>query len=280
VARPSDSSSVEAGRVASYVDWPAIFAGTAVALALSVVLLTFGSAIGLSVVSFDPGEGGSLFWLGIVSGLWFIWVAVTSFGAGGYVAGRMRRPVPGTGIDEVEVRDGTHGLVVWAVGIIVGAMLATLGVTGALGAAGRATGTVAETASQAISGDLGYLGARLMRSASGEDAAMGGEAVALIGRALRDGEFDPADREFLASEVARRTGQSPEEAAGQVEAAFADARKLYDRAVETAEQARVAAAIAAFLIAATLMTSAAAAYLAAIAGGDHRDRNLPFGGGW
>jgi hypothetical protein len=47
--------------------------------------------------------------------------------------------------------------------------------------------------------------------------------------------------------------------------------------LQTAEQARVAGAIAGFVIAATLMACAAAAYLAAAAGGDHRDRNVPFG---
>ena len=53
--------------------------------------------------------------------------------------------------------------------------------------------------------------------------------------------------------------------------------EFYAKAVDAAEQARVAGAIAAFVIAATLMASAAAAYLAAAAGGDHRDRNVPFG---
>ena len=34
----------------SYVDWSAIFAGAAVAAAISLVLLTFGAALGLSLV--------------------------------------------------------------------------------------------------------------------------------------------------------------------------------------------------------------------------------------
>jgi hypothetical protein len=280
VAVPPRGLAAEGERgAASYVDWPAILAGTAVAVALSVVLLTFGSAIGLSIVSFEPGEGGSLFWIGIVSGLWFIWVAVTSFGAGGYVAGRMRRRFSGASVDEVEVRDGVHGLVVWAVATIIGAMLAAGGITGAIGAAGRATGTVAETAAQAIGGDLDYIGSRLMRGAGG-DPAIDGQAVAVLARSVADGALDPADRDYLAGLVAERTGQPPDQAAAQVDAAFAEAQRLYDEAVQTAERARVAAAIAAFLLAATLLTSAAAAYMAAMAGGDHRDRNLPFGGSW
>ena len=72
-------------------------------------------------------------------------------------------------------------------------------------------------------------------------------------------------------------GQTPEEAGATVDTAFAEARELYDAAIETAEQARVATAIGGFLIAATLLASAAAAYTAAAAGGDHRDRGVRFG---
>jgi hypothetical protein len=260
-----------------YVDWPAILAGTVLAVALSFVLLTFGSAIGLSVVSFEPREGASLFWLAVVSGLWFIWVAITSFGAGGYLAGRLRRPAPGASVDEVEVRDGAHGLLVWATGALLGAVLAASGVTGAISAAGRATGTVAQTAAEAIGGDLDYLGERLVRGATGGDPALRQQAVEAIRRGLADGEFSPEDRDYLAGIVAQRTGRTPEEAGAAVDAAFAEAKALYDGAIETAEQARVATAIGAFLIAATLLASGAAAYMAAVAGGDHRDRGVRFG---
>ena len=253
-----------------YVDWPAIFAGTALAVALSFVLLTFGSAIGLSVTSFEAGEGVSLRWLGIASGIWFLWVAVTCFAAGGYLAGRMRRPVPGSSVDEVEVRDGANGLVVWALGALVGAMLATSGVTGVVGAAGNAAGAAAQTASEAVEGDVGYLGSRLLRGD-------GGDAAAVLTRNLGDGEMSAEDRDYLVSLVAERTGQTPEAAGEAVDTAVTEARQFYAEAVDAAEQARVAGAIAAFVIAATLMASAAAAYLAAGVGGDHRDRNVPFG---
>ena len=48
------------------------------------------------------------------------------------------------------------------------------------------------------------------------------------------------------------------------------------QAVEAAEAARVAGVISAFLIAATLLSAAAASYFAAVMGGDHRDRNITF----
>ena len=260
-----------------YVDWPAIFAGTILAVALSIVLLTFGTAIGLSAVSFEPREGASPFWIAIVGGLWFIWVAVTSFGAGGYLAGRLRRPVPGTSTDEAELRDGAHGLLVWATGALLGAVLAATGITGAIGAAGRATGTVAQAAAEAVGGDIDYLGARLMRGGGGDAQQVAAQAAELFRRGLADGELAPEDRDYLASLVAERSGQTPEEAGATVDTAFAEARELYDAAIATAEQARVATAIAGFLIAATLLASAAAAYTAAVAGGDHRDRGVRFG---
>ncbi|MFT3972382.1 MAG: hypothetical protein QM699_02700 [Amaricoccus sp.] len=81
----------EAAPGVSYVEWGAILAGAVLTVTLSLVLLTFGSAVGLSASSFQPGQGVSLFWFGIASGIWFIWVAITSFGAGGYLAGRLRR---------------------------------------------------------------------------------------------------------------------------------------------------------------------------------------------
>ena len=43
----------------SYVDWSAIFAGTVLASAISFVLLTFGSAIGLSLTSAYEGRGSA-----------------------------------------------------------------------------------------------------------------------------------------------------------------------------------------------------------------------------
>ncbi len=256
---------------ASYVDWPAIFAGAALAVALSFVLLTFGSAIGLSVSSFEPGEGVSLRWMAVASGIWFLWVAITSFAAGGYLAGRMRRPVGGATPDETEVRDGANGVVVWAVGAIAGAIMAASGVSGVVGAAGSAAGGAAQVAAEAVGGDVDYLGSRLIGGGEG-----GESAAAALSRTLADGEVSAADRDYLVGMVAERAGIPPEEAQARVDQAIGEAQELYAAALETAEQARTAAAIAAFLIAATLITSAGAAYYAATTGGDHRDRAVPF----
>lgn len=258
-----------------YVDWGAILAGTVLAVALSFVLLTFGSAIGFGAASFEQGEGMSAFWLAIASGLWFVWVAITSFGAGAYLAGRMRRPVPGASPDEVEVRDGAHGVLVWATGALVGAALATAGVTGVIGAAGKVAGTAAQTAGEAVGGDLDYLGGRLL---GGGDAETRQAVAGVLTRSFAaGGTVAPEDRSYLIAMVSRSTGQDEEQVGAAVDAAVVEAKAAYDKAIDVAERARVAAGIAAFVIAATLLASAAAGYAAAVAGGDHRDRNLKFG---
>jgi hypothetical protein len=267
----------------SYVDWPAILGGAVLAAAIACVLLTFGAAIGLTTVSAEPGEGVSLLWLGIATGLWFIWVTISSFAAGGYLAGRLRRPFADAVPDEVETRDGAHGLLVWATGALLGALLAASGVTGLVGAAasgaGAAARTASEAAAEAVGGELGDLAGRLTRGgpdATALDPATR-EQVSGIFTHLRDGELAPEDRAYLAQVVASRTGRTPEEASAQVDAAVAEAQRLYQQALDAAGQARRrAAAIGAFVVAATLFVSAAAAWFAATTGGDHRDRRIPF----
>ena len=144
---PAAASTLPASE-GSYVDWAAILAGGVFALAISFLLITFGSALGLSLTSPYRGEGVSVAWLAIAAGIWFAWVMVSSFGAGGYLAGRMRRRAGDGKPDEVELRDGAHGLMVWATGALVATILAAAGGGGLLGAAGSAAGSAAETAAE------------------------------------------------------------------------------------------------------------------------------------
>src|SRR5689334_21192593 len=84
---------VDASRSRSYVEWAPIFAGAVGAAALSFLLLTFGSSIGLSAVSPWPNSGLPIKMVAIIAALWIVIVQVASFAAGGYVAGRLRAPV-------------------------------------------------------------------------------------------------------------------------------------------------------------------------------------------
>ncbi len=141
----------------SYLDWPAILAGGIFALAISFLLLGFGASLGLSLSSPYRGEGVSAAWLAIAAGIWFAWVMVTSFGAGGYLTGRMRRRAGDATAEEIEVRDGAHGLVVWATGALVGIILAAFGIGGIVStsasALGSAAGSVTDVVSDAVSSD-------------------------------------------------------------------------------------------------------------------------------
>lgn len=117
------------------VDWAAIFAGAAVATAAGLVLITFGTALGMTVTSPYEGEGLSPVAFAIAAGLWLLWVQILSFGAGGYVAARLRPRMTDLTEHEVDVRDGLHGVLVWAVGVIAAAFIAFATAGGATTAA-------------------------------------------------------------------------------------------------------------------------------------------------
>jgi hypothetical protein len=117
---------ISVGNMARYVDWAAIFAGAVLASAISFVLFTFGTGIGLSLTSPYPGESVNITAFAIALGLWVLWVSTSSFIAGAYLTGRLRRRIGDATEHEVEVRDAAHGLLVWALSVLIGALIAAL----------------------------------------------------------------------------------------------------------------------------------------------------------
>lgn len=115
----------------SFVEWSAVFAGAVLACATSLVLTHFGQGLGFTYEALSdetPNWQGRL----LIAGLWMLWVQLMASMGGAYLAGRMRAPVS-TG-HESEVRDGAHGLLVWAtstlmvvVAVTVAGYLAVLG---------------------------------------------------------------------------------------------------------------------------------------------------------
>jgi hypothetical protein len=136
----------------SYVDWPAIIAGVVIASAISILMLTFGSAVGLNFTNFDARPDVNPIWVAIAAASWLLWVMVSAFMAGGYVTGRMRRRFHDSTADESDVRDGVHGLLVWAGGLVLGGVLAAAGVGALAGALGSAAGTATIAASNVAGG--------------------------------------------------------------------------------------------------------------------------------
>lgn len=260
----------------SHIDWAAVMGGAVVAVAVGSVFAGFGAGLGLSTISAAPGEG-SLNLMVIVSALWIVVSIVASYAAGGYIAGRMRRRVEGASADEVTVRDGINGLVVWGLGIVASALLlgaavsSTVSAVGtAATAAGSVAGTVATTAGSVAGSVLGgvaegaaaaagemvpeavqqdpvaYLSDSLLRpdqvAADGFDAAETARRTAtILGNVALTGEVSEAERAYLASAVVAATGATTAEAASRVDEAIAQAQERRAQAVQLAEEARAEA---------------------------------------
>jgi hypothetical protein len=271
---------------ASFVEWGAVFAGAVLAAALSFVLLTFGTAIGLSAASPWPNSGLSA---GVIASLAVFWAIAQQIGslmAGGYVAGRMRSRWLEPG-HEAEFRDGLHGGLVWAVAVLLSAFLifATAGLVARTGAdvAGKAAASVAST------GDpMDLVLDTMLRPTSAAAAAPAAGAPAttprtrpanatddvrpeisrLLARAVASGSIGTENRAYLAQLVAQRSGISQQEAEKRVDEAVNAARAAADKA-------RRATVLTGFVPAAGLILSFAAAWWAALKGGQHRDTSVP-----
>lgn len=260
----------------SYIDWPAIFAGVVLASAISLILLTFGSAIGLSMTSAREGQSASLFWIAIVGGLWILWVQLMASSAGAYLTGRMRRRIGDASEHESDIRDGSNGLVMWGLATLVAATIAWSGLVGGANFIGQTAGTVADAIDPSdLLIDRTLRGGADAPAVTDNDRAQIGRILAstATGDALED-----TDRDYLVSTISARAGISQEEAAQRLDQVLAQAQQIEAEARAAAERARRAALVAAFLTAASLLLGAAAAYWAATVGGSHRDKQMVFDG--
>jgi FtsH-binding integral membrane protein len=260
----------------SCIDWGAILAGAVIATSISVVLTGFGSAIGLSMTSPFEGKGFSGAAIAVAIGLWVVWVAVSSLIAGSYLAGRMRRRAGDAIADEVSVRDGVHGLVVWALAALIGVVLASMSVAGfaksgaEIARSGVATvaGLAANTSEYAIDTII-----RSNSQAAPIDDATRQQIGRVLVRAAADGQLSEDDRTYLTRTVAGRAGIEPAEVERRIAVVFAQAKAALDRTRAAAESARRFSILIAFLTAASLAVAAAAAWWGASLGGKHRDEN-------
>jgi hypothetical protein len=268
VALPSDRS--------TNFDWGAIIGGALIASALSFVLFSFGSAAGVASVSPYSWNNPSATTLTILAAAWFSVVMIGSFLVGGYFAGRYRRPSGGAvSEDERRSRDGAHGLLMWAVALLLGLgiayCMAALTARNVATVAGAAAAGAAQTAS---SDAVGPLIDRMLRPVATDAQTPTGNQnpQAEISRViststLTRGEISPQNRDYVAGIVAREARIPQDEARKRVDATIENAK-------EAANKARKAAASLAFLIGALSILAAGAAYWAATAGGREREENV------
>ena len=255
----------DAGRSAVLHPLGAGVAGAVVAAAVSFVLMTFASAVGLMIASPSPTWRDTSVWLALLSGFWIIVVTVGSFALGGYLAGRVRSTWKASE-DEVEFRDGAHGLLVWALGVVLGAAL--LWAT-ASDADRRQSAASAPRETAGAPAFLAYELDRLFRSERRLDpvaADVRAETSRILMKGVGRQELPADDRAHLDRLVAGATGLAragcgaPGDPGADrgTQCHFADAPHRRDPRL--LHRGRVAAA-------------AAAAWFAAGAGGKHRDEN-------
>jgi hypothetical protein len=166
-------------------DWSAVLAGAVLATAIALVLVAFGTALGLGMTSPYEGEGASRALFATAAGVWLLWIQLASFSAGGYVVGRLRARRADESAHETDVRDGLHGLLVWGVGVIAAAVISF----GAAGAAGAAAGAADRGPAAVIAGVAGEETGQTLEGAAAEE---GRENLRALDEALAERQAEVA----------------------------------------------------------------------------------------
>lgn len=247
------------------VSWASVAAGAVVSLALTLVLIAFGTGLGLAVVS-PWGSSVSATTFKITTGLYLVVIAMISSSLGGYLSGRLRSRWVGVHADEVYFRDTAHGFIAWAFATVLGAVLlaspATTVVSGVV--SGASSGIASKAQSAPTDGYIDTLLRPTTPSADGTGGDTRAELSRLMASSLSGGDLKPADRAYVNKVVAARTGLSEADADKRVSEVINDAKSA-------ADAARKAAMQLALWLTASLLIGAFSASLAATEGGGLRD---------
>jgi hypothetical protein len=244
------------------LQWTPIVAGAFAASALSLILISFGASLGLGVASASPSWRDASFALYGLSGLYLIFQSLISFGCGGYLAGRVRAPYAAPG-EDLDTRDGLHGVASWALAVLIGATLASL-VAFAASRPGLTSQAPSASEPSVLSFELDHLFRAPRRPPNLDMTAERAEAARILMTSSSHNGVAADDRSYLIQQVTALTSLAPPEAEKRVETAIADSKSAISRA-------RAANIILAFSAAAALLFGAAAAWAGAVSGGRHRD---------
>jgi hypothetical protein len=251
----------------NYIQWAPAIAGALAAAALAFVLHSFAAAIGLAVSSTAPTWRDASMALQLLSGLYLVFVAIVAFGVGGYIAGRMRAPIDGSD-DEVEFRDGTHGLLVWAIAMVITVLMASAAaqsLTRLAAPSGGPSGTAQSVAGEnIIAFDLDRLFRADKRPQNADLTYARSEAARILLTSASHRGIQSDDRAYLVRLTTANTGLAAPESEKRVDTIITQAR-------DNIRKARRAGVILAFMAGAAALLGAAIAWFAACAGGRHRD---------
>jgi hypothetical protein len=280
----------------SATSWSAIAAGATAAAGITLILIVVGSALGFSSISPWPNSGVSAKTFQITTGLYLVVTALIASTVGGYIAGRLRTKWTGLHSYEIQFRDTAHGFLAWAFATVIGAAFLASAATVLAGGAttGAAAGAGASAGQAAGNADADYYVTLLMAPGTGQPAqaaapaadttaaatpgatpaAGGGQSGAAASRQAgfiiahsiaNGGTVSDQDRANLAQLVSRQTGMSQADAQRRVSEVTTQVQSALDQARRVAASVSIWTAIA-------MLVGAFAASLAAIEGGQLRDR--------
>lgn len=233
------------------ISWGAVIAGAIIGLVVQLILNVVGIGIGLSTVNAVAGDSPSASSISIGAGIWWVISGIIAAGIGGYLAGRLSgKPSQST--------TAYHGLISWAVSVLVVVYLvssaasgvvggAFSGATTMLGGAGKAIGSSAQTAVQAAAPSLNTISDPMsriedqVRSASGgQDPASLRDAAATSVRAALSG--DPGQQAAATDKAAAALAKAQNIPVDEAKAQIVQYQQQYKEMVAKAkEQAKEAA---------------------------------------
>lgn len=245
------------------LQWTPIIAGALTATAVSSILVTFAATVGLGVSSAAPTWRDASVALWLLSGIYLILQALISFGCGGYIAGRTRAPIAAGDVEDVERRDGLHGVAGWALAVVLGVLLAAfIGM-----AANRPTTLTAPTSATeptVLSYEIDHLFRAARRPPNIDLTPARAEAGRILLTSSSHTGVSSDDRAYMVQLVTTTTGLAGPDAERRVDTVIADARTAISRT-------RASTIILAFSVATALLLGAAAGWAGAETGGRHRD---------
>jgi hypothetical protein len=265
----------------SAVAWGPVLGGAFAALAMSLLLLTLGSGIGLSSMSPWSNLGVSATSFTVGAAVWLIIVQWLSSGFGGYLTGRLRTKWANMHTDEVFFRDTAHGFLAWAVATVVSVALIASAATSVVGGAARTAGNAATAAASAVGQGVtqsaadptGYYVDSLFRA--DKPGSNNSDAKAEAGRILlmaeKKGTLADGDKAYLGQLVAAGTGMPQDAAAKRVDDVLGQIQATETKMREVADQTRKATAQGSFFLFFSMLIGAFIASVAGALGGRQRD---------
>lgn len=250
----------------SGVSWGSVFAGAVAVGSLSLILMALGAGMGLSSLSPWPNAGMSASRVGHIAIIWLIFVQIVASAVGGYLGGRLRTKWVSVHTHEVYFRDTAHGFLVWAVGLIISALAFASYTTSVTRSVTNLNSATSE--SQLAIGNQ-YFVDTLFRTdhptADRNDAPARAEAGLILANALRQPNMPQQDKNYLASEIASRTGVTQAEAEQRINETLTAYR-------QAADDTRKAVAHSLYWLFVALLIGAFCASYAATVGGKLRDQ--------